>query len=336
MLICQLQEEVLLNNEIKRLPLCEKERLVEFMNTNWGSIHPLINNNRLFEYYYVDGDWTNFYYIEDDGEIAAVCGYIKCSNSPNSDIWVSVWCAKKGKNGIGLSLMGKMQQLTGANIISCNNIRKKTMSFYTFLGYHPDSLNHYYRLNNLSEYKIAVVNEKNIPYCTECCSELKEFFTINEVETNFSNFDACRPRKDLWYINRRYFNYPYYNYKVFGIFSGENCRSLVIFRINEGIEGNVLRLVDYIGNPSDFHMISGHIDKLMQQYNCEFCDCYCYGVDAACAGFTLRTPQDKNIIPNYLNPLAVENTDYYFFTSNTENFMMFKADGDQDRKNIDQ
>ena len=32
--------------------------------------------------------------------------------------------------------------------------------------------------------------------------------------------------------------------------------------------------------------------------------------------------------------IAQENIDYYFFTSDTENFVMFKADGDQDRKNL--
>ena len=48
----------------------------------------------------------------------------------------------------------------------------------------------------------------------------------------------------------------------------------------------------------------------------------------------LRTADDTNIIPNYLNPLLQENIDYCFFTSSTDKFMMFKADGDQDRMNL--
>ena len=56
-------------SKIYRLPLSRKDRLVSFMNANWGSEHPLINNPVFFEYYYVDGDMTNFYVLEENGEI---------------------------------------------------------------------------------------------------------------------------------------------------------------------------------------------------------------------------------------------------------------------------
>ncbi|MBQ5782243.1 MAG: hypothetical protein IIV99_02510 [Oscillospiraceae bacterium] len=323
------------NEVINRIPLSQKHRIVEFLNTHWGSNHPLVNNETLFSYYYVDGDMTNFYTLEDDDGIAAVCGYIKCSQQPDSDIWISIWCAKKGKNGLGLALMGKMQELTGAKVISCNNIRKNTMPFYTFLGYHPDGLNHYYRLRDLSQYKMAVVNSKNIPSCPAPSTQLVRFYSIDEVAQHFSNFDSSKPAKDLWYVDKRYFKYPHYEYNVYGIFKDGRCDSLAVFRVNESEEGFVLRVVDFIGRPQDIDGLCGHIDSLMEQYDCEYCDMYCFGVDGSKAGFVLRTEEDTNIVPNYLNTLLQKNIDYYFFTSYTENFVMFKADGDQDRKNIE-
>lgn len=334
-LTCQLPEEAQLSKEvIRRLPLSEKHRIVEFMNTHWGSRHPLVNNEQLFSYYYEDGDMTNFYCLEDKDGIAALCGYIKCSKAENCDIWVSIWCAVKGKNGLGLALMGKMQELTGAKVISCNNIRKNTMAFYTFLGYHPDGLNHYYRLRDLPQYKMAVVNSKKIPLCPAPSTQLVEFDTIEKVADSFNGFDLCKPQKDLWYVEKRYFSYPHYSYKVYGIFKDNSCKSLVVFRVNESEEGFVLRVVDYIGRPDDICDLCGHIDSLMKQYSCEYCDMYCFGVDGSKAGFVLRDKEDENIIPNYLNTLLQQNIDYYFFTSDTENFMMFKADGDQDRMNL--
>ena len=322
------------NETIKRLKLSEKDQIVDFLNQHWGTKHPLVNNETLFNYYYTDGEWRNFYCLCDDDGIAAVCGYIKCSDDAESDIWISIWCAKKGKNGLGLALMGKMQELTGAKVMGCNNIRRNTMPFYTFLGYHPDEMKHYYRLCNLDSYKMAVVNSKNILSCDEPKTELAEFFNIDDVKNNFDNFGSCTPKKDYWYVNKRYFDYPHYEYRVFGIFKNSICSSLVVFRINESDEGKVLRLVDYIGSPADFADINGHIDILMEKYDCEFCDCYCFGVNGEDAGFVLRTADDTNIIPNYLNPLLQENIDYCFFTSSTDKFVMFKADGDQDRINL--
>ena len=43
---------------------------------------------------------------------------------------------------------------------------------------------------------------------------------------------------------------------------------------------------------------------------------------------------DGCIIPNYLTPPVHENTEYYYFTNKPEGFVLFKADGDQDRPNL--
>ena len=324
-----------MNNNIRRIPLDEKQLVVDFLNAHWGSNHPLVNNETLFSYYYADGDMTNFYILEDGGEIAAVCGYIKCSHEENSDIWISIWCAKKGKNGLGLALMGAMKELTGAKVMSCNNIRENTMPFYTFLGYHPDKMDHFYRLADREEYKMAVVNHKTIPESNKTVGvQLVEMKNIEDVKQHFLIPADMKPQKDYWYINKRYFEYPHYEYKVYLLYSNKPPVRLVIFRVNESEEGYVLRLVDYIGKKEDFHLLSGYIDKLMVEFDCEYCDMYCWGVNGCDAGFVLRDENDTNIIPNYLNTLWQKNIDYFFFTSDPDDFMMFKADGDQDRKNL--
>ena len=323
-----------MSNNIRRIPLAEKQLILDFLNEHWGSKHPLVNHEVLFNYYFLDGEMTNFYVLEDGDGIAAICGYINCSSEENCDIWISIWCAKKGKNGLGLALMGAMKELTGANVMACNNIRANTMPFYTFLGYHPDKMNHYYRLADKAEYKMAVVNEKIIPASEKISGVwLEEMKDIAQVEATFAIPAQCRPHKDYWYINKRYFQYPHYEYKVYAVHSGESVPVLVVFRVNESDEGYVLRLVDYIGAKEDFRLLSGFVDELMAQFDCEYCDMYSWGVDGEDAGFVLRVA-DENIIPNYLNTLLQKNIDYYFFTSSTENFMMFKADGDQDRMNL--
>ena len=54
----------------------------------------------------------------------------------------------------------------------------------------------------------------------------------------------------------------------------------------------------------------------------------------AAAGFCERREGDANILPNYLQPPLFENTEYYYFTSDPGRFVLFKADGDQDRPNL--
>ncbi len=263
------------NQNIRRIPLSKKSIIVDFLNQNWGSAHPLVNNDILFNYYYGDGNMTNFYIWVENGETCAVCGYIKCSEKENSDIWISIWCAKKGKNGVGLQLMGAMKELTGANVMACNNIRENTMPFYTFLGYYPDKMKHYYRLSDKNEYKMAVVNKKIIAKSDKVSGVfLKKLNSIDEIKKEFIIIENIKPAKDYWYINKRYFEYPYYDYLAYGIYNNDKCVSLVVFRVNESDEGHVLRVVDYIGIPENFYLLSGQIDPIMEEFDCEYADCY--------------------------------------------------------------
>ncbi len=324
-------------SNIQRIPLKNKQLIIDFLNANWGNEHPLVNNEVFFNYYYIDGEMTNFYAVFEEDDIIAICGYIKSSSSENSDIWISIWCAKKGKNGAGLALMGSMKELSGAGVISCNNIRENTKVFYEFLGYHPDSLNHHYRLNSdIKSYKIPQLKNISIPKAKKNKAvEIKRFFDVEDISESFNFNIGTTPKKDSEYIKNRYFNNPYYEYMVYGVYFNNALVALFILRLNESEEGFVLRFVDYIGKEEDFILLNGFLDDIIKETNSEYCDIYSFGVNPCKIGFVLREKDDENIIPNYLNPLLSKNIDYHFFTSDKENFMMFKADGDQDRKNIE-
>ena len=76
---------------------------------------------------------------------------------------------------------------------------------------------------------------------------------------------------------------------------------------------------------------------IRKETGAEYADCYNVGIDPEiwkAAGFRERTSDDPSVIPNYLTPPLYENTEYYYFTNKPEGFVLFKADGDQDRPNL--
>lgn len=312
----------------------EKPRIVAFMDANWGAAHPLIHREDFFAFYYQNNTALQFAFAEEAGALVALAGYIRANNSVSPDIWVSIWCAVKGKNGAGLELMAALPRLVGARCMACNNIRPKTMPFYTFLGYTAARLPHFYRLArlpHLCDYTVAKIAHQPLLRAGGT-AVLTKITDENMLAQVFLPDDALRPAKDIWYLARRYFHYPHQKYDVW---TSEN--TLLVTRTVAVHGTNVLRIVDYIGKPAFFANLGGAISILMQTEHAEYADCYCYGIDAeifAAAGFSERTESDPNIIPNYLTPLLQENTEYYFFTDTTEHFTMWKADGDQDRPNI--
>jgi hypothetical protein len=157
--------------------------------------------------------------------------------------------------------------------------------------------------------------------------------TAEELAAFYVPDETVTPLKDTWYLQRRYFSYPHQTYDVWKV---GGC--LLVTRTVPVNGVNVLRVVDFIGRPSQFSTMGRAINQLMQQTDAEYADCYCAGVTPqamAQAGFCQRTEDSPNIIPNYLTPLSQTNTEYYYCTSQPLDFMMFKADGDQDRPNLD-
>ncbi len=314
-------------------------KIKKFMDENWGEKHELLHNEEFFNFYYKakNNDELQFAIAIQNDEILAVAGYIYANSSENAQIWVSIWCAKKGKNGVGLELMDALPRLTKASVMACNNIRKNTMPFYNFLGYTTGRLPHYYRLAKRSEYKLAKVKNAEILPFESGNAILKPLENEQVLQSDFAFLDSVNfhtPNKDLWYIKRRYFNYPRQKYNIYGVYINGKASALFVMRTVKANNVNVLRIMDYIGTEESFCECASAIDKLMQEQNAEYADCYCYGISERAfrqIGFSARNESDEIIIPNYLSPPLYENTEYYFFTNNDENFTMFKADGDQDR-----
>ncbi len=313
----------------------EKDKIIEFMDAYWGSKHPILHREEYFDYYFCTGKGINFAIAVEEEKIFAVCGFTPC-NAAGDEIWISLWQAAKKKNGVGLELMSKMLELTGATRMSCNNIREETQVFYQFLGYETGELKQYYRLAERESFSVAKVGEWHRP-SVEAEVLYERISSLEELETQLMLPTEGHPRKDLWYLKKRFFEFPGYAYEIYGLKRDGKITALAVLRANPVGESTVLRLVDYCGSEDDFAKIGGTLDALLRQYDAEYIDMYCVGLKekaVKAGGFTLRERGSETVIPNYLNPLVDFNTDYFYFTSDAEGFRMFKADGDQDRPNL--
>lgn len=319
-----------------RLACCEeKKKIIAFMDAYWGSRHPILHKEEYFQYYFcTHKDRLNFALALEGESICAVCGFTPC-NEACSEIWISLWQAAPKKNGVGLELMSRMLSLTGAQRMSCNNIRPETQVFYQFLGYETGELKQYYRLGTRMDFQLAQPENLQRP-------EVDRTVYYRRV-SSFAELCACAelpsvslPQKDLWYVQRRFFQFPGYAYELYGLYEKGRIRALLAVRPNPVNDRCVLRIVDYWGTEEDFGRVGGTIEALLEQYRAEYADLYCTGLSQQAltqAGFTLREHGSRTVIPNYLNPPVACNTDYFYFTSDPTDFRMFRADGDQDRPN---
>ncbi len=318
----------------------EKDRkmILDFVHTHWDVQNPFLDEPVFFSYYFEgEEDCLRFALAEEDGRLVALAGYVPSSCCKKPDIWVSFWLADKNCRGAGLDLMAQMQTLTGCRYMSCNNIRPKTRVFYEFIGFSTGRVEHFYRLAKREQYQLARVQKtERLPV-----SGFMSLHVLSDVmalrNCGFS-MPQANPYKDLWHVERRYFRYPNQKYLVYAAKAPKGDASplaLLVVRVIQVEDCCVLRIVDYIGDTQHLPQLGTAIEGLLQEYQAEYIDFYCVGIEPQRlkeAGFTQREEHDtENIIPNYLDPPLFENTEYYYFTSEQEQFRLCKADGDQDR-----
>lgn len=314
--------------------------IMDFIDCYWRKDHILGINRDFFCYEHLSDEGVTYVISEDgEGKINAILGYIPYGKK-NRDIMTVMWKANHTQNpSLGLELFYFLLQNADARIIASPGSNRKLRGLYIYLGYQFGKMTQWYRLQQKEEYKIARIVDRRLPQPSAPQSVFKKYETWEELTADF-DFEAYyktnpKPLKEAWYIKKRYFHHPIYQYDVYGVSDGFNKISTIFIFRPVIINGScVLRLVDCIGNTEGIKNATAMIDYLLVQYGAECIDCYETGVPDEffrTAGW-IKTEETENIIPNYFAPFVQENIDIYFFSTEPD-VILFKGDGDQDRPN---
>ena len=316
--------------------------IMKFIKEYWSDNHILGNNREFLQYQHENEDEVTYILAEEINShtIQAIIGYIPYGKI-HRDVMGAIWKVNRGGGPfLGVELLNYLITNMDIRIMASCGINTKTISIYQYLGYSTGKLDHYYRIADKEEYRIAIIEDKKIIQANSKLNfSLKTYnnFKNLDQEFNFTRFKDNKPYKEAWYIEKRYFNHPIYQYKTFGIVNEKSeINTLLVTREQECNNSKILRIVDIIGEKDNLGYISWDIQKLIDENDYEYVDIYEHGLSKdimEAAGFTLKS-ETNNIIPNYFEPFVQKNIDIYYFTTDDENFYLFKGDGDQDRPNF--
>lgn len=331
------QEDLRIRHAIEN----DQSNIIEFIRNNWAQDHVFVRHPELFSYYYKNGNSIQFVLAEDKhGKIYGICGYLKTNQGNPPGIMTSFWKTVKSNNLLlGIDIINYIKDYTNADVFACCGITLKTIPIYEFLGYYTGKLNHFYRLMDKEHYEIAVIRSKQI---LPANISQKIRWESNITEEQFKHYGLSDSidvlKKDSWYVLNKYYRHPVYHYHIHSMVNNDTAvRSYIICREIIQNQTKILRIVDFIGSIDDLRYISTFIQDLIDLNQYEYIDFYNFGIEEEImyqAGFIKRKENDENIIPNYFEPFVQSNIELYFFTDTTQNFHLFKGDGDQDRPNM--
>ncbi|TDM09565.1 MAG: hypothetical protein C4K60_10020 [Ideonella sp. MAG2] len=330
---------------IRQAHIDDLPRLMHYVEHEWKSGHIFARDADFFRYEYQRGQALNFIISESSqGDINGMLGFIASSDAEDGDVWTTMWKVSRdtGNPVLGIQLL-QFLKARGHRTVMSLGINQKTIGIYRYLGYATGSMHQHFLPNRrMRDFQIAripaEVSQAERPFEHSSAVRLREI-AFGDIPSDFLPRAALgvQPRKDLAYVQRRYFNHPLYRYRVHGIECEGQLATLLVSRVVQVEAAAACRVVDVIGDESLLPSVTHALHDLLVLENLEYLDLVSYGLDEgmlARACFSkLDLAGDQTIIPNYFQPFTQKNITIHFFVDGEifPNLRLFKADGDQDR-----
>ena len=206
------------------------------------------------------------------------------------------------------------------------------------MGYKIDSLKQYFLPNPNCKTPSLATFDPEIRSSPSGSAKLNNIDDPNKIQDLLSEelLSSHLPRKDFWYIKNRFLDHPRFHYLFYSVQIEGDQKALLVLR-KLSVEGKkALRIMDILGDVDAVAEIGSAVSELISEMDCEYADFFQYGIKDESlteAGFILNDRQEGMVIPDYFQPFIKSNVEILFFTSNIENFVITKSDGDQDRPN---
>lgn len=314
--------------------------IMRFMDEHWKPGNILATNREFFEWQFLDEDKLNMFIgvDEDNGKIYGMIGAVVYSRSSNPDVSGCTWQVIKSSNPmLGVDLLNDMYRQLKVRYSYAAGLSKKAVRINELMGNVIVEMDHYYRLADRADYKIARVVDKVIPDSKQTGYCLEPIYSVGEMKSIVSEevLAAQLLSKDYDYIERRYFKHPIYHYAIWKIVNAEKNSHSVLITREEGVEDRkICKVIDHYGEMEDLGKIAAAVDRLMEEKGYEYIDIYSFGIPVEIyeqGGFVCCRETGENIIPNYFHPFVQENISLKLVDSMIEGVRLFRGDGDQDR-----
>jgi len=314
----------------------------DFIRTDWKEDHIFVKSRKFFNYQYFTSDPAFYLAINDQGAIVGLLGYINYGpEAKNSDIYLSLWKVRQTNDpSLGMKLLQTLITDLEPRALHCGGIAKPTIRIYRYLGYSTGKLTtSFFPNRKISKFEIAEISslpDISAQVVKSTQSKLVQFEDIDSLAAAYSFDEKTEktPYKSRPYIDWRYFKHPVYDYKVYGVLSGERISSYLVTRTLKANGKKSLRIVDFVGEEMNLRCLHSELTNLVQGY--EFIEFTHAGMDPQVlreAGFLNAADCDVTI-PLYYEPFLKKNIEVYYFTTEKKGTRMCLGDGDQDRPNI--
>lgn len=339
--------------EIRRFRDDEAPLLMAFIDEHWERGHVLATSRALLDWQYRDGAEYAVFGAWDGGVPVGVLGYIPTrrfdpalAGASSNATWLALWKVRDDvkSSAVGLRLLSAVSIAEPSAAIGVVGFNATHPPLYAALGYTVGELRQYVIFHRTMNAKLAVIPpNRPRPFARPGRAQLRDLsaadFDRMAADWNIADRDGMIPRKTPQYFRRRYFEHPWYRYRVSSLDLNGESRGLLATRIAEHQGRRALRIVDWYGDAAALAEVGSALDRRLLEDDAEYADFWQSGIDEpllTAAGFEAVDPDGHLIVPTYFEPFVQENRRLLFAIKPIPPtaFVIVRGDGDQDRPNV--
>jgi len=339
--------------QIYDIRFCKKVELpllIAFIKNHWQSDHVFVKSTEMIDFQHLDIKYNRYNFIIGYNmltkQIDGILGIIPLSHFDQEldqykDTWGGIWKVRSDVKNEEISNLG-------ANLFSFFNdynthgsigMSKIATVLHKIRKYKTGVLNQYFILNNkIIDFKIAKVTDSVVNNVVESNRNNARIKMISDiVKLKDADFkEIYFPRKSINYLYNRFEKHPIYKYKFWEI-SDDKSKVIIATRKIFINNSSVIRIVDVYGRLENFNSLFQQFQEVLQIENAEYIDILNFGISKEVfykIGFQKLNIKDDIIIPNYFEPFVRENIEINCAFRSQLDYIIFKADADQDRPSI--
>ncbi len=341
-----------------RIDLCSTQEvplLCEYLRNYWAADHVLAADRPLLDWQHFDPTSGKYNYAVawSEGETlpAGVLGFIPTSRydaelRDRNTLWLALWSVRTDLNvgGLGIRLLNFVLGLQAHEAVGTLGISKATETLMRAYGCQSGLMNHHYmpadHRKNFSIMTPAIAATAPSDRTSVSLDLLtREGVEQMQSQLPLESLTSRKPVKTAAYFANRYFAHPSFTYSVWALRKGPSIVGLMALRAVNANGSKALRIVDYLGAGDGFVGSYDALQKLLRDEDAEYVDLMNYGLSEERmdqSGFLLKDPDGEVVVPDYFEPFEPRNVAkrFVFRPPSGEDFVLFKADADQDRPNF--
>jgi len=350
---------------IRFATLNDEPALLAFLDAHWRKDHIFVTHPEVMRWQHMvpqePTDSVTFLLAErqsftGDTEIIGVLGFIpfyRFHGNPRwTEISLAIWKVRDdaGMPGLGIQMLKKLQSTYNPDMIAAIGISNIVKPMYKAMGYtlgrlhqaalfpedDPDKRTRSLNVPDAARQKLKRFSGVSLQKI-ECSSE-----NNGDIADEIDALGATQaPRKSWAYLVARYQNHPSYRYYLRAVISSERVRAIIVWRRVAAPFGNILRIVDIIGDPAVLAFCGALFRTELKAANACYIDIMGWGIDKAIlsnGGFMSLDDYPDLILPNHFSPYEARNIQVDLAVKTADpikdrQLRLYRADSDQDRPN---